>query len=59
METQKNNRPNQVFDDGKVFIGELKTYQDAENLPSFYATKRTNYLGVTMVFAISRNPLQD
>lgn len=33
METQKNNRPNQVFDDGKVFIGELKTYQDAENLP--------------------------
>lgn len=33
METQKNNRPNQVFDDGKVFVEELKTYQDAENLP--------------------------
>ena len=33
METQKNNRPNQVFDDGRVFIGELTTYQEAENLP--------------------------
>ena len=31
MDMQKN-RPNQVFDDGKVFIGELKTYQDADNL---------------------------
>ena len=33
METQRNDRPNPVFDDGKTFIGEITTYTEAHNLP--------------------------
>ena len=33
METQRKDRPNPIFDDGKTFIGEITTYTEAHNLP--------------------------